>query len=243
MSFVGWQKYALLHMPLEHRLEQHSVPAVQLEPSTLQTPPLDEAHAPLVQVPVQQSVPVAHISPTFLQETVLQVPFVQFALQQSLLTVQDALSGWQKTVAPQTLLAQTPPQQSPPAVHATPWPLHVPPSGRMRTPVPPPVAAVPPPALPPPALPPPALPPPALPPVPLPPVAVPPALAPPVPAPPLPPVPVPPPPMPPSLVVGPPQLQPAARRTVRQTAVRERMSQEDLKTRRAATIMLPDLCA
>jgi hypothetical protein len=117
VSLLAWQKYALLHWPLAQRLEQHSVPAMQLEPRTLQTPPLTEAHVPLVQLPVQHSLAAVHKAPTFLQAIAPHLPLTQLALQQSVLTLQAALSGWQKMVAPHFPLVQTPSQQSVPTAH------------------------------------------------------------------------------------------------------------------------------
>ncbi len=204
-SFDGWQKYALLQVPLVHRLEQHWLPVVQVEPSTLQLPPFTVAHWPAVQLALQHCVPASHDAPMLPQALAAHTPPVQLALQQSAFVAQLAESGWQKTVALQAPFAHAPLQQSVPFWHEVPPPKQMPPSGRTFTVPPPPE----PPELPPPV----ALPPP-LPPVELPPVE----LAP-------PPTPAEPPPVPASSPVpGWPQLHEEAKHTTAHTTAKARMT-------------------
>ena len=106
--------------PLWQLVEQHSVPAEQDWPSTLQLPPERVAQTPASHVPVQQSSPDAQDWPTSLQTLLEQVPFTQLFRQQSVSVPQESPLAAQKVGVAQTVPSQTPLQQGTPEAHAAP---------------------------------------------------------------------------------------------------------------------------
>jgi len=90
ISSTAWHEYALAQKPLWQFVEQHSDPAAQDWPITLQLLSGRLAQAPLVHVPVQQSFPKLHDWPTSLQILSEHVPLMQLFRQQSVLVVQNS---------------------------------------------------------------------------------------------------------------------------------------------------------
>ena len=107
-------------------MEQQSEPLAQAWPMTLQLPPGNAAHAPAVQVRVQQSPATVQCLPTSEQILSEQVPLLQLFRQQSVLLPQDPPLAWQKVAALQTVPSQLPLQQGRPDTQEDPSATQVP---------------------------------------------------------------------------------------------------------------------
>lgn len=117
---MAWQKYAFAQNPPWQLVEQQSEPLAQAWPMTLQLPPGNAAHAPAVQVRVQQSPAAVQCLPTSEQILSEQVPLLQLFRQQSVLLAQDPPLARQKVAALQTVPSQLPLQQARPETQEDP---------------------------------------------------------------------------------------------------------------------------
>jgi hypothetical protein len=107
-------------------VEQQSEPLAQAWPMTLQVPPGKAAHAPAVQVWVQQSPAPVQGLPTSEQTLSEHVPLLQLFRQQSVPCAQEPPLAWQKVAAAQTVPSHAPLQQGRPATQEDPSATQVP---------------------------------------------------------------------------------------------------------------------